>query len=97
MQKKITGTKGTPYAQKLFFGWVIVGEVCLGNVHKPNNINVNKTKVLKGGRGTVFELCKNKLYVKEHYDSDRMFKTRSDDYQIFRKIRYALLWKTEPF
>ncbi|CAC5384727.1 unnamed protein product [Mytilus coruscus] len=30
VQEQITGPKGTPFAQKLSLGWVIVGEVCIG-------------------------------------------------------------------
>ena len=35
------GPVGSPYAQKLPFGWVIIGEACLGKTHRPENINVN--------------------------------------------------------
>ncbi|CAG2225411.1 unnamed protein product [Mytilus edulis] len=53
--RQLTGPKGTPFAQELFFGWVIIGDVCLGKVHKPNFVNVNKTNVMNNGRGTIFE------------------------------------------
>lgn len=35
------GPKGTPYAQRLQLGWVIIGETCLGKVHRPDSVNVN--------------------------------------------------------
>ncbi|XP_060082138.1 uncharacterized protein LOC132561425 [Ylistrum balloti] len=44
-----TGHEREPYAQKLKFGWVVVGESCLGLVHKPTVITVSKTVVLPDG------------------------------------------------
>ncbi|XP_033753059.1 uncharacterized protein LOC117336558 [Pecten maximus] len=51
------GPHNSPYAQKLNLGWVIIGEVCLGKVHKPEILNVNKTHVLKDGRTTIMKPC----------------------------------------
>ena len=42
VKEQIIGKRGTPYAQKLALGWVIVGEACLGKTHKPDKVNVNK-------------------------------------------------------
>ncbi len=33
--KQVNGSHNLPYAQKLDLGWVIVGNVCLGSIHKP--------------------------------------------------------------
>lgn len=35
VREQVNGSHDAPYAQRLDLGWVIVGEVCLGNVHKP--------------------------------------------------------------
>ncbi|MES9882784.1 MAG: hypothetical protein ABW185_18100 [Sedimenticola sp.] len=60
------GLRNTPYAQRLNLGWVIVGETCLGKVHKPQHVNVNKTHLLTNGRTTIFEPCRNNLEIKDH-------------------------------
>ena len=39
---QVTGSRGLPFAQKLSLGWVIIGEVCLGRMHRPDMVNVNK-------------------------------------------------------
>lgn len=43
------GSKGSPYAQKLPLGWVIIDETCLGKVHCPTIVHTNKTAVLDNG------------------------------------------------
>jgi len=65
VQEQIIGLGGTPYAQKLAMGWVIVGEACLGKVHKPNVINVNKTYVAHNKRPTLFPPCTSRIDVRE--------------------------------
>ncbi|XP_060083210.1 uncharacterized protein LOC132562482 [Ylistrum balloti] len=69
------GTNGLPYAQHLPLGWVIIGEVCLGKVHRAEVVNVNKTNVLDSGRPTLFELCDSDINVK----CDSVFKKTSGD------------------
>ena len=59
------GNRGTPYAQCLSLGWVIVGEACLGKVHRPDVITTNKTHILRNGRASICMPCDNELYVKE--------------------------------
>ena len=59
------GNRGTPYAQCLSLGWVIVGEACLGKVHMPDVITTNKTHILRNGRASICMPCDNELYVKE--------------------------------
>lgn len=39
VRKQVNGPRDAPYAQKLDSGWVIVGNVCLGSVHKPPTVN----------------------------------------------------------
>ncbi|XP_057694147.1 uncharacterized protein LOC130917078 [Corythoichthys intestinalis] len=46
VREQINGPDNAPYAQRLDLGWVIIGDVCLGTVHKPsdcpNAINVKE-------------------------------------------------------
>lgn len=35
---EITGPKGASFAQKLGLGWVIIGDACLGKIHKPDKV-----------------------------------------------------------
>ncbi|CAG2232634.1 unnamed protein product [Mytilus edulis] len=89
--RQLTGPKGTPFAQELFFGWVIIGDVCLGKVHKPNFVNVNKTNVMNNGRGTIFEPCINTLYVKENTElahiRDNVHSQRCNNDPLFIKTK----------
>ena len=55
--------KSLPFAQRLRLGWLIVGESCLGKVHKPN-IRVMKTQILSHGRPTLFQPCENNIVIK---------------------------------
>ena len=32
--QQITGPESTPFAQRLRLGWIVVGEVCVGTLHK---------------------------------------------------------------
>jgi hypothetical protein len=64
-----TGPRNSPFAQRLCLGWVIVGEACLGKVHQPDVVNVNKTHTLKNGRTSIFTPCPNNLDVKEKFAS----------------------------
>lgn len=66
IEQQIIGPKGSPFAQKLPLGWVIIGQVCLNGFHQPETVFVNKTNITTKGRGTIFELCENTLCVKEH-------------------------------
>ena len=72
------GPNNLPYAQKGALGWVIVGEVCLGKIHKPNTINVNKTYTHQNGRSSLLRPCESVLET----TSDPIFKrTRNDEKQ----------------
>ena len=59
------GPRGSPYAQRLSLGWVIIGETCLGKSHRTDSVSVKKTYVLKNGRPSLFEPCKNEFVVHE--------------------------------
>ncbi|KAK0155063.1 hypothetical protein N1851_002628 [Merluccius polli] len=65
--KQINGPHNAPYAQRLDLGWVIVGDVCLGTVHKPSEVNVYRTNVLHNGHTSFLRLCPNSIHVKENY------------------------------
>jgi len=59
------GPGNSPYGQKLSLGWVIIGEVCLGKVHRTQSVNVKKTYILNNGQPTLFPPCDNNFTVKE--------------------------------
>nr|XP_022312019.1 uncharacterized protein LOC111117241 [Crassostrea virginica] len=75
------GPKGTPFAQKLALGWVIIGETCLGKVHISNHVNANKTFVLANGRTSICKPCTSDIKVQEHCDiaEDIFIRTKDDD------------------
>lgn len=50
VRKQINGPHDSPYEQNLDLGWVIVGSVCLGKVHKPDTVNTFYTNTLENGR-----------------------------------------------
>ncbi|XP_039863534.1 uncharacterized protein LOC120718871 [Simochromis diagramma] len=69
VRRQVNGPQNAPYAQKLDLGWVIVGDVCIGDVHRPTVISSCYTNVLKNGRPSLFQPCPNQYYVKEKYSS----------------------------
>lgn len=62
---QVTGPPGTPFAQKMKLGWVIVGEVCLGKHHATKNVNVRKIYVNPDGRPSVLKPCPSCICVQE--------------------------------
>ena len=80
VQEQIIGGRGMPFAQKLPLGWVIIGNVCLGKVHAPLQLNVRKTHVLNNGHATTFPLCEMNI---EIYDqTDKIFIRTQDDNKV---------------
>lgn len=67
VRKQVNGSHNLPYAQKLDLGWVIVGNVCLGNVHKPQTIRNFHTNITEPKHPTLFPPCPNVFHVKEKY------------------------------
>ncbi|XP_061891197.1 uncharacterized protein LOC133641474 isoform X1 [Entelurus aequoreus] len=67
VRKQVDGPRDGPYAQKLDLGWVIVGNVCLGGVHKPTTVNNFNTITIEQRRPTVFTPCPNVFQVKERH------------------------------
>nr|XP_054604550.1 uncharacterized protein LOC129165413 [Nothobranchius furzeri] len=78
VREQINGGDNDPFAQKLDLGWVIVGDVCLGNAHKPSKINVLKTHILDNGRPSCLIPCNSHLNVKEDFS---LSQTRSSSTQ----------------
>ncbi|XP_057696128.1 uncharacterized protein LOC130918450 isoform X1 [Corythoichthys intestinalis] len=68
-RKQINGPHNLPYAQKLDLGWVIVGNVCLGSVHKPPTVGTFYTITAERPRPTLFDPCPNVFHVKEKYSN----------------------------
>ncbi|XP_060126117.1 uncharacterized protein LOC132591490 isoform X1 [Zootoca vivipara] len=62
---QINGPHNASYAQKLDLGWVIIGDVCLGSMHKPNSVNSMLTNTLENGRPSLFQPCHNHFIIKE--------------------------------
>lgn len=54
---QVLGPSGAPFAQRL--GLVVVGDLCLGQIHATNVVNVNKTYALEpeDGRSSLFHPC----------------------------------------
>ncbi|XP_056014066.1 uncharacterized protein LOC125674154 [Ostrea edulis] len=75
-----------PIAQKLPLGWVIIGQVCMGNLHYSNAVNVNKTFILQNGRPTIFEPCDSRFritdnpFVKTEHDEKTGFSIEDKDF-----------------
>ncbi|KAM7373874.1 hypothetical protein PAMP_006564 [Pampus punctatissimus] len=64
VRQQVNGPHNAPFAQRLNLGWVVIGEVCLGNVHKPT-VDTFKTHVLDNGRHSIFQPCTSFMQVKE--------------------------------
>lgn len=66
VHEQYNGPHNTPYTQRLDLGWVIVGEICLGGVHKQTKVNVYKTNVLPNNHTSFLEPYASALQVKRH-------------------------------
>ncbi len=64
MRRQINGPQNAPFANKTDLGWLIVGDVCLGNSHKPAVLSY-KTHMLDNGRTSYFSPCQNRIDVKD--------------------------------
>ncbi|XP_051792766.1 uncharacterized protein LOC127530319 [Acanthochromis polyacanthus] len=67
VREQRNGPHSAPYAQRLDFGWVVVGDVCLGSAHKPAAVTSYRTAVLENGRPSLLTPCPNQLQVKERF------------------------------
>lgn len=93
VREQINGRRNTPFAQRLDLGWAIVGEVCLGRVHKSSVVNVFKANVLLNGRASILSPCPNNIQVKEdfsftkcHQDSHVILYERDKPYCEYRQF-----------
>lgn len=53
------GTRNTPFAQRLNIGWVLFGDICLGNFRKPTTVASFKTTLVDSHRETIFRPCRD--------------------------------------
>lgn len=64
VRQQVSGPHNAPFAQCLDLGWVLIGDVCLGNAHKPT-VTTFKTNVLENGRPSFLQPCTSFMHVKE--------------------------------
>ncbi|XP_067279227.1 uncharacterized protein [Pseudorasbora parva] len=64
VRQQINGPHDAPFAQRLDLGWVVVGEVCLGNAHIPS-ASTFRTNILENGRTTYLSPCTSYMNLKE--------------------------------
>lgn len=77
------GTRNAPFAQRLNLGWVVVGDVCLGNFHKPKTVASFKTTLIDSHRETIFKPCSNVFQLKNDIPKSQLkanvFHVQADD------------------
>ncbi len=93
VRKQINGPHNMPFGQKLDLGWVLVGEVCLGDVHKPI-VSSFKTNILENGRPSLFIPCTSHVRVKEKVNSNLTTLYATHDYESHWNISKDDLGKT---
>ncbi|KAJ8349307.1 hypothetical protein SKAU_G00244370 [Synaphobranchus kaupii] len=64
VREQVNGPHDAPFAQRLDLGWVLVGDVCLGQAHKPDT-SAFKTSMLESGRPTFLTPCPSHIHVRE--------------------------------
>ncbi|XP_077385858.1 uncharacterized protein LOC144023832 [Festucalex cinctus] len=70
VRRKINGPENAPEnIQTNSLGWVLVGDVCLGNIHKPI-VSTFKTHILENGRPSLFTPCTSHIQLKEMVSSN---------------------------
>ncbi len=69
VREQYNGPGNMPFAQRLDLGCVIVGEVCMGGVHKSETANVFRTNILQNGRTSFFPSCSKGIQVKEQFST----------------------------
>ncbi len=57
VREQYNGPGKMPFAQRLDLSWVIVGEGCMGGVHKSETANVFRTNILQNGRTSFVPSC----------------------------------------
>ena len=93
IKEQITGPRGQPFARRICLGWAVIGEICLGRLHKRTTVNVNKVSILNNGSVTCSQPCQNHRQIKEQisassyvignrdfcYHGDNVFMKTPDD------------------
>lgn len=64
VREQVNGSHNASFAQCLDLGWVLVGQVCLGDAHKPT-VNTFKPTILDKGRPSLLQPCISFLCIKE--------------------------------
>ncbi len=73
VRKQINGPHDAPYVQQIDLGWVVVGDVCIGKVHKPDKtVNTFFANTLENGRPSLFKPCPNLYNVRERFNDTHM-------------------------
>ncbi|XP_062413389.1 uncharacterized protein LOC119222763 [Pungitius pungitius] len=75
VRQQVNGPHNAPFAQRLDLGWVLVGDVCLGNAHKPA-VSTFKTSVLENGRPSIQRPCEGFMKLTEHVSHSREQKNK---------------------
>lgn len=64
VRRQINGPHNAPFVIKTDLGWLIIGDVCLGNSHKPSVLSC-KTHMLDNGRTSYFSPCQSHINLKD--------------------------------
>lgn len=94
---------GSP--KKLDLVWVIIGDVCLGSVHKPTDASALKTHVLDNGHTSLLNPCDRCINVRENFDlrsytkatihflGKTVFRRTSTDHQLAPSVKDVMFMK----
>lgn len=93
VRQHINGPHCAPFAQKLDLGWVLVGEVCLGNAHKPD-LKAFKTTVLENGRPNILNPCENSIHLKEEMSQGLSLQSSSRSSRVTEKTLGQTVFNT---
>ncbi|XP_064462753.1 uncharacterized protein LOC135373586 [Ornithodoros turicata] len=66
VRQQLNGPNNAPYAQRLDLGWVVVGDVCINGMRKPDRISTFTTTLLENGRASTFTPCPSHVFIKEN-------------------------------
>nr|XP_022331795.1 uncharacterized protein LOC111129629 [Crassostrea virginica] len=89
------GPPHSPYAQKIGFGWVVIGDVCLGRSHRPDVVVANKLAVLSNGRSTQSTPCPNNIIVKADVCKEKTRIPCLDYLKCHKSIGYSIFQTSE--
>ena len=62
-REQINGPHDAPFAQRLDLGWVLVGDVCLSKVHKPE-IRTFKTHMFENRKPSFLTICPSNIHMR---------------------------------